>query len=86
MLSNNLTLDEEDAVQADLQELQAHMQDAESQPIELPTAPSTAPVETVVERSFYLFFPVAKSRSYLRVLGNDVRETTHDSARVPVAA
>jgi len=43
MLSNNLTLDEEDAVQAELRALQADIEGA--QPIaELPTVPSTEPV------------------------------------------
>ncbi|KAG6818033.1 hypothetical protein H0H87_009188 [Tephrocybe sp. NHM501043] len=45
MLSNNLTLDEEDAVQAELRELQAHALDLENPPIvELPTVPTSEPV------------------------------------------
>ncbi|KAG5647622.1 hypothetical protein DXG03_008975 [Asterophora parasitica] len=46
MLSNTLTLDEEDAVQAELRELQAeHIQEAEPpRDLGLPTAPTTEPV------------------------------------------
>ncbi|KAG5653597.1 hypothetical protein H0H81_012104 [Sphagnurus paluster] len=46
MLSNTLTLDEEDVVQAELKALQAEqLQESEiSQPMEMPTVPVTIPV------------------------------------------
>jgi charged multivesicular body protein 6 len=51
MLSNNLTLDDEDAVQAELKELQAEVvhnvqieKAAPEQKIQLPSVPTTKPV------------------------------------------
>ncbi|GLB36037.1 putative SNF7 family protein [Lyophyllum shimeji] len=41
MLSNNLTLDEEDAVQAELRELQAQQESQIPQAIDMPDAPTT---------------------------------------------
>ncbi|RDB28362.1 Charged multivesicular body protein 6 [Hypsizygus marmoreus] len=48
MLSNNLTLDEEDAVQAELRELQSDILQEAQRPesVELPTVPTTQPVIT----------------------------------------
>ncbi|RXW15323.1 hypothetical protein EST38_g10530 [Candolleomyces aberdarensis] len=49
MLSNNLTMDEEEAVQEELRQLQAEVQEAEVQkPVVLPSVPDTQP-ETRVE-------------------------------------
>jgi len=44
MLSNNLTLDEEDAVQRELLQLQADIEAQSAPQLELPDAPSVAPV------------------------------------------
>ncbi|KAF5384975.1 hypothetical protein D9615_001420 [Tricholomella constricta] len=44
MLSNTLTLDEEDAVQAELRELQAEQEAQPPQDLGLPTPPTTEPV------------------------------------------
>lgn len=44
MLSNNLTLDEEDAVQLELLQLQADLEAQSAPQLELPDAPSVAPV------------------------------------------
>ncbi|KAJ2921554.1 hypothetical protein H1R20_g15540, partial [Candolleomyces eurysporus] len=49
MLSNNLTMDEEEAVQEELRQLQAEVQETEGQkPVVLPSVPDTQP-ETRVE-------------------------------------
>jgi len=43
MLSNNLTLDEEDAVQAELRQMQADIEAEPQEAISLPTVPTTPP-------------------------------------------
>jgi len=45
MLSNNLTLDEEDAVQAELRELQAQNDSQPPQRLVMPNVPTTAPIK-----------------------------------------
>jgi len=47
MLSNNLTLDDEDAVQAELKELQAIQAPQPEEPISLPSPPTTEPVISI---------------------------------------
>ncbi|TFK36824.1 Snf7 family [Crucibulum laeve] len=49
MLSNNLSLDEEDAVQTELRELQADIEAQTRLDIELPDAPTTEPVSAIPE-------------------------------------
>jgi len=49
MLSNNLSLDEEDAVQAELREMQEQAEAvATRQPVELPSVPATEPVSPIL--------------------------------------
>jgi len=50
MLSNNLTLDEEDSVQAELRELQASVEAEFAMDIILPNVPSKSPTEISQER------------------------------------